>query len=317
MLSKCVQCSFYVSQNDEFCPNCGLVSVVDDPTFWEKNEVTFLFIGLSTIVISVLLSLVNQHWRDDIIAIIVISFFVSVFIGLLYNSDKRDKKEAENEARFYRRSLNHKEITIEKRIEELINRKNKISSVLHQIGSEPSENLQPVRDKLLSAQKILETQSARYKLKTEKIKLVRFQNKVSPYLLNLNDLDEAETNEGIFVSDNTIRELDELSETLTDNFPKKVEAERSNFLKNLDETSQSCEKLWEASLSKQALFALKDVQPTNEIGQILHAEELARATETFNLQAKLTDFSESFDELEAEYKRLTADDEITQNFLTE
>jgi hypothetical protein len=62
---------------------------------------------------------------------------------------------------------------------------------------------------------------------------------------------------------------------------------------------------------------LKDVQPTNEIGQILHAEELGHATETFNLQAKLTDFSESFDELEAEYKRLTADDEITQKFLTE
>lgn len=317
MLSKCVQCGFYVRQNDEFCPNCGLLSVLDDLTFWEKNEVTFLFTGLSTILISVILSLVNQHWRDHIIAIVVISFVVSVFIGLLYSSDKRDKKDSENEDRFFRRSLNHKEITIEKRIEELINRKNKISSVLYQIGSEPSENLQPVQRKLNSAKEILETQSARYKLQKEKINLVRLQNRVSPYLLYLDSLDELQTEEGIFISDNTLREVDELHESLSDSFPKKVEIERADFLKNLDETLESCEKLWEALLSKQALFALKDVQPTNEISTILHAEELAHATETFNLQAKLTDFSESFDELEDEYKRLTADDEITQKFLTE
>ncbi len=317
MLSKCVQCGFYVRQNDEFCPNCGLVSVLDDPTFWEKNESTFLFIGLLTIVISVFFSLVNQHWRDDIIAIIVISFFLSVFITLFFNVDYKSKKESENEDRFFRRSLNHKEITIEKRIEELISRKNKISSVLYQIGSEPSENLQPVQRKLNSAKEILETQSARYKLQKEKINLVRLQNRVSPYLLYLDSLDELQTEEGIFISDNILREVDELHESLSDSFPKKVEIERADFLKNLDETSQSCEKLWEALLSKQALFALKDVQPTNEIGTILHAEELAHATETFNLQAKLTDFSESFDELEDEYKRLTADDEITQKFLTE
>jgi hypothetical protein len=317
MLSKCVQCDFYLGKIDEFCPNCGYLIPAEDPTFWKEHERTFLFIILSTILVSVLLSFVNSHWQDDIIPIIITAFVVSFAMSWLYNSDKKSKEDSQITERFYRRSLNYKEVTIEKRIEELINRKNKISSVLHHIGSEPSENLQPVRDKLLSAQKILETQSARYKLKTEKIKLVRFQNKVSPYLLNLNDLDEAETNEGIFVSDNTIRELDELFESLSDNLPEKVEVERADFLKNLDETSQSCEKLWEALLSKQALFALKDVQPTNEIGQILHAEELAHATETFNLQAKLTDFSESFDELEAEYKRLTADDEITQKFLTE
>jgi hypothetical protein len=317
MLSKCVQCGFYIRQNDEFCPNCGYLIPADDPTFWKEHERTFLFIILSTILVSVVLSFVNNHWQDDIIAIVVTSFIISVSISWFYNSDRKSKQDSQITERFYRRSLNYKEITIEKRIEELINRKNKISLVLHQIGSEPSESLQPVRNKLLSAQKILETQSARYKLKTEKIKLVRFQNKISPYLLNINDLDEAETNEGIFVSDNTIRELDELCESLTDNLPEKVEAEREDFLKKLDETSQNCEKLWEALLSKQALFALKDVQPINEIGQILHAEELAHATETFNLQAKLTDFSESFDELEAEYKRLTADNEITQKFLTE
>jgi hypothetical protein len=268
-------------------------------------------------LISVILSLVNNHWRDDIIPIIVTSFIVSVSISWLYNSDRKSKKDSQITERFYRRSLKHKEITIEKRLEEFVNRKNKISSVLYQIGGEPSENLKAVRETLLSAQKILEIQSARYNLKKEKIKLVRLQNKVSPYLLYLESLDETNTNKGIFVSDNTIRELDELCESLTDNLPQKVEAERADFLKNLDETSQSCEKLWEALLSKQALFALKDVQPINELGSILHAEELAHATETFNLQAKLTDFSESFDELEAEYKRLTADDEITQNFLTE
>jgi hypothetical protein len=317
MLSKCVQCDFYVGKIDEFCPNCGHAISFENPTLWKENEAAFLLIGLSTILISIILSLVNKHWQDDIIAIIVTSFIVSVAISWLYNSDRKSKQNFQITERSYRRSLNHKEVTIEKRIEELINRKNKISSVLYQIGNEPSENLQPVQHKLNSAKEILETQSARYKLQKEKINLVRLQNRVSPYLLYLHSLDELQTEEGIFISDNTIREVDELHESISDNFPKKVEIERANFLKNLDETSESCEKLWEALLSKQALFALKDVQPINEIGNILHAEELAHASETFNLQTKLTDFSESFDELEAEYKRLTADDEISQKFLTQ
>ncbi len=317
MLSKCVQCGFYIRRNDEFCANCGYVSSFDNPPLWKKHKFTLLILIASTILLSVIISFISKNWQEDIIPIVLISFVISLFVAVMFGFNTESKKDTENTERFYRRSLKHKAKTIDKRIEEIINRKNKISSVLYQIGTEPSKNLQPVRGKLLSAQEILETQSARYRLKQEKIKLVRLQNKVLPYLLYLEKLDESVTKEGIFNSDNTIREVGKIRESLSDNFPKKVENERAEFLKNLDETSQSCEKLWEALLSKQALFALKDVQPINEVGQILHAEELAHATETFNLQAKLTDFSESFDELEAEYKRLTADNEITQKFLTE
>jgi phosphatidylserine decarboxylase len=317
MLSKCVQCGFYVRQNDEFCPNCGYVNSFDNSPLWKKHKFTLLILIASTILLFVIISLISKNWQEEIIPVFFISFVISLFVAVMFEFNLESKKDFENSERFFRRSLKHKARTIDKRIEELINRKNKINSVLYQIGTEPSKNLQPVRGKLLSAQKILETQSARYRLKQEKIKLVRLQNKVLSYLLYLEKLDESITKEGIYNSDNTIREVSKIRESLRDNFPINVESERSDFLKNLDETSQSCEKLWEALLSKQALFALKDVQPTNEIGQILHAEELAHATETFNLQAKLTDFSESFDELEAEYKRLTADDEITQNFLTE
>ncbi len=317
MLSKCVQCSFYIKRNDEFCPNCGYVNSFDNSPLWKKHKFTLLILIASTIFLSVIISFISKNWQDDIIPIFLISFVISLFVAVMFEFNIESKKDFENTERFYRRSLKHKAKTIDKRIEEIINRKNKISSVLYQIGTEPSKNLQPVRGKLLSAQEILETQSARYRLKQEKIKLVRLQNKVLPYLLYLEKLDESITKEGIFYSDNTIREVGKIRESISDSFPTQVKTERAEFLKNLDETSQSCEKLWEALLSKQALFALKDVQPINEIGQILHAEALAHATETFNLQAKLTDFSESFDELEAEYKRLTADDEITQKFLTE
>jgi hypothetical protein len=317
MLSKCVQCSFYIRRNEEFCPNCGSVDSFDDLSLWKKHYFTFLLIGFSTAILTLVISFTTHRLQDEIIPIILLSFGISVFFGVIYEFNREFRKDDENRRRFFNKSLKHKAKTIDKRIEELINRKNKISSVLYQIGTEPSTTLLPVREKLLSAHEILENQSARYSLKQENIKLVRLQNKILPYLLYLDRLDETITKEGIFNSDNTMREIGKLRESLSNNFPRKVEAERVEFLKNLDETSQSCEKLWEALLSKQALFALKDVQPTNEIGQILHAEELAHATETFNLQAKLTDFSESFDELEAEYKRLTADDEITQKFLTE
>jgi hypothetical protein len=213
--------------------------------------------------------------------------------------------------------LNTQENIVFKRIKDLEQRASQIDLITERIGENSKQNLADIRKKLLSASELIGSQFARYELQKYKIKLVRLQNKMSPYFSYLHDLDEFRTEEGILTGEQTIREVGKLRESLSNNFPRKVEAERFEFLKNLDETSQSCEKLWEALLSKQALFALKDVHPTNEIGQILHAEELAHATETFNLQAKLTDFSESFDELEAEYKRLTADDEITQNFLTE
>ncbi len=330
MLSKCVQCGFYVRQNDEFCPNCGgfeptknydlkpqkyirLLSLLRSMDFRVVFSVFVAFCVLMILSDFSFFSVFYFQWYIYFFALILgaltsfsLSFWLKKF--LIVENISREKTT---------KCLSTQEKIVLKRIKTLEQRANQIENILQRIGESSKKTLSDVRTKLISANEIVVSQLSRYELQNYKIKLVRLQNNMSPYFLYLHRLDEFRIEEGILTGEQTIREVGKIRESISDSFPKKVEIERADFLKNLDETSQSCEKLWEALLSKQALFALKDVQPTNEIGTILHAEELAHATETFNLQAKLTDFSESFDELEDEYKRLTADDEITQKFLTE
>jgi hypothetical protein len=320
MLSKCVQCGFYIRQNDEFCPNCGYESK-NKPVEENSKQLNKLRLVCLIAILTFIIALIFTGMITNIgFELIPLSLLVSIPGGILFNKFIEKQEIKEKLLLLKRKPLPNfieKNNIINKRIVELTQRINQIDLVLNRIGGSSKQHLADVRKKLLSAREIIFSQFARYELQKHKIKLVRLQNGISPYLLYSQCLDEFGVEEGILISEQTIREVGKLRESSNRNFPTSVEAERADFLKNLDETSQNCEKLWEALLSKQALFALKDVQPINEIGQILHAEELAHATETFNLQAKLTDFSESFDELEAEYKRLTADDEITQKFLTE
>jgi hypothetical protein len=46
-------------------------------------------------------------------------------------------------------------------------------------------------------------------------------------------------------------------------------------------------------------------------------KELVRESDIFNIQTTLTDFSESFEELEREYRRLKAEEETGEKLLFE
>lgn len=68
-------------------------------------------------------------------------------------------------------------------------------------------------------------------------------------------------------------------------------------------------------MSRQAARALQDIQSIEENLKIPDAKEIVHAAESFNIEVTLTDFSESFAELESEYKRLQAEDEVGQKLL--
>lgn len=98
-------------------------------------------------------------------------------------------------------------------------------------------------------------------------------------------------------------------------FPERALPEKESFLTQLAETESSCEKLREALLSRQAVRALQDISPLQENLKLPSAKEIVHAAESFNIQTTLTDFSESFEELEHEYKRLKTEEEIDQKLL--
>jgi len=147
------------------------------------------------------------------------------------------------------------------------------------------------------------------------------QNDVSPYLAALHRLNEIETENGLATIEQTAREINHIRQNLTRydaiDFPERVLPEKENFLSQLAETEFSCEKLREVFLAKQATQALKGIQPLEEILNSTGTKDLAHTIETFNIQTTLTDFSESFDELERDYKRLKTEEEINRKFLDE
>ncbi|HEX8249186.1 MAG TPA: hypothetical protein VF599_13500, partial [Pyrinomonadaceae bacterium] len=132
---------------------------------------------------------------------------------------------------------------------------------------------------------------------------------------------EIETENGLAAIEQTEREINHIRQNLTRydaiDFPKRVLPEKENFLAQLAETETSCEKLREVLLSKQALHALQGIQPLEESLNLPNTNDLAHAAESFNIQTTLTDFSESFDQLEREYKRLKAEEEVSRKFSDE
>ena len=177
-------------------------------------------------------------------------------------------------------------------------------------------HLQQVRQKLLSAREIVIGQFARYELQDKKIELVRLQNKVSPYLFGIHRLNEFEMENGLVTIENTKTEINRIRQNLTRHdaidFPPKILPEKESFLSQLDETETSCEKLREVLLSRQAALALRDISPIEETVKFPDSKELMKEADVFNIQTTITDFSESFDELEREYRRLKSEDEISR-----
>jgi hypothetical protein len=310
MLTNCDYCRFYIQQDDEFCLNCG-TATRDDST---RSLIKLLIIASPVCVAAAYLIVViseNQVPPDSpFIArfILIFCFLLMSVVGcfeLFYNRRTTPKLVS---------TLYEKQKIIENRVNELNARSQKIDAVLDKIKQTDSPQLQDVRAKLLSARELVASHLARYELQRRKIELVRLQNGISAYLSEMHRLSEIEMENGLKVIERTTGAINHIRQNLTRpgaiDFPKKVLPEKESFLSQLVETEASCRKLREALLASQAMQALRGIEPLQESLHLPNTKDLAHSAETFNAQTTLTDFSESFDELEREYKRLKAEDEL-------
>jgi hypothetical protein len=325
MLIQCARCGFYVSSFEKKCLNCGrsISSKKITAGYMQiagKPALFALFFSL-LLALPVTIFLFGGFYNLFQLLITGLSVYLIIFAFLFRLEFK--KHDAPEQEKIYNplSTLDGKARLIEKRIGELSKRGQKIDSVLDKIKETDSPQLQDVRARLLSAREVVISQFARYELQKQKIELVRLQNSVSPYLFELHRLGEAEMENGLASIETTAREINRMRQNLTRydaiEFPPRAVPEKENFLAQLAETENSCEKLREALLAKQAMRALQDIQPLEESLHLPVAKDLAHTAETFNIQSTLTDFSESFDELEREYKRLKAEDEASRKFMDE
>lgn len=316
MLSKCGQCEFNIRQTDEFCFNCGNSYLSENIPFSQKYKAGLISFLISFSLILIIALFFSKNITIELVfLIIILSISFTLFISLTVEPLFRGINDSKSEKKYFQYTLNAKNQTIKKRIEELSTRHQNINKVLEKIGENPSKTLQNVQQKLISAREIVDFQLERYELQKRKIELVKLQNAVVPYLENVQFLDEKQTENGITISEQTKAKLNLLKESFSSNFSKQAYNEKESFIKQLKETSDNCEKLREVLLSKEALQAIQSIEHGEDINFSKQMNEIAHFTETFNIQTTLTDFSESFEQLETEYQRLLADKEITQNLL--
>ncbi len=333
MLTNCVNCEFYVRPDDEFCLNCGIESPTKEfskPSIkviplTKMSQSKFVKVIFSLFLTFFFLYTIAD-W--DISKILYLQDYILILtlilgFGLSFLSTSLLTKWCLNQLNPQRQkkpeNFSSRKKMVEKRLSDLDKRRHKIDNLLDNIKETDNQNLQELRAKLLSAHKIIVSQFARYELQAKKIELLRLQNGVSPYLFDLYRLNEFETENGLAVIETKRQEINKIRQNLTNyaaiEFPERVSPEEQDFLSQLDETETSCKKLREVLLSKQAARALQEISPIKESLKLLSAKEIIHAAETFNIQTTLTDFSESFNELEREYRLLITEDEIEQKFL--
>lgn len=323
MLTKCVNCGFYVSQTDEFCLNCGFQNPAKpfEVFFIKWERIVILSLILTVLIVSIAMFFRLFSFNNNLSNIMIIStlsFLISTTAEHFY-SKKLNKSSFEKRKKFYKDNLRKKMDIIEKRLSELRLRGDKIDSILSHIEAKSSNKLQEIYPKLLSARKIVIGQFACYELQRDKIELFAIQNQISPILFNFTRMNDQNTEENLSLVESAILNVQTIKKEITrynaTEFPERALPEKESFLTQLAETESSCEKLREALLSRQAVRALQDISPLQENLKLPSAKEIVHAAESFNIQTTLTDFSESFEELEHEYKRLKTEEEIDQKLL--
>jgi broad specificity phosphatase PhoE len=212
-------------------------------------------------------------------------------------------------------NLRKSEEVIQQRLQEIEQRIKQIESVRSRIKSE-TEQWQAVRETLDEVLATLGNHHTRYSTKLMEIELVRWQNKLRPLLTKLEALTYEQADARLKRLEGTIKDGEAMKATLK----KQVGAsdltpEARAIAERVEETLASCQKIHEALVGHQAVLALKGVGtlPDTLSPTSLPTDELWKL-EVFNIQVSITDFSSSFEELEAEYTRIQTEEQIRDIF---
>ncbi len=323
MLTRCQYCGFYVSSFEGKCPDCGLALSLKKVTAGylaiAKLPALFALFFSSVLAIPAAMLLFGSFYNNFQLFLSAAFVCLVVFGVLFYLQAIRNRPPDSARDETVKDSLSERQHLIERRTADLSQRSQRIDAVLSKITEDDGRSLQQVRQKLLTAREVLKSQRARYEIQKLKIDLVRLQNAVLPYLFNAQRLGEKESEAGLLAIQKARAKLDQMRRQLIfDNesdFPEAILGEKRGVFRQLDQTQQSCEQLREVILSRQATNALKGVLPMEDKFEGTDAGAVSHAVETFNLQHTLTDFGESFDELEREYERVLQESNASQKLL--
>ena len=214
-------------------------------------------------------------------------------------------------------SLAYKQELINQRLAELRDRQRKLKFVLERAKQNTGEKWNALIETLNSTACILQTQQARYSLKQSEIELVRWQNSLAPMLYDAEDLSYEQI-------DGRLKQLERarfagkqwLEEFRAHSAPLGETIEVKHLRERATDLMVSINTLHESYVARQAADALKGITVFDDTAIAdSPSERLLHASDAFNIQVAITDFSESFDELESEYARLQSESEISKRLI--
>lgn len=325
MLAKCQNCGFWINSEEAYCLNCGIREPLQDHRAISDTArlfdriirspfISLLFsFGITFILFYLIAGLSDrsvqyQTYIQFAALVIWLAAASALFLFLRRLQAIKRRKDPDKTGE----NLTSRSRLIERRISELEERSRNIDKVLKRISDNDPEHLRDARTKLISAREIVEIQISRYKVQESRIALVRLQNGIQPYIYGLETLNEFQAERGLSAIDSAGTEMRRIEDSLN-NEGGPGPAEDAALKTQIAQTRESCEKLRLGLLGRQATNAIKKLGTAAGALPDRLDTESEHLVETFNLQASLTDFSESFDELEQEYLRLRAEDggEIT------
>lgn len=334
---QCRDCRFWVRRQDEYCPNCGIVrpqerlpeeeyltKVALDPGQHGCFLLLIYMIVMSLLVVFIAPTGLGRGLGAGGTTVLTMVAALFIVIGA-FKLLKRGVGILPDRNLRLGRSLRQNEQTIGWRVKDIDNRRSQIQSVIvrvyknlaHASGAGAADAMKQwdaVRARLDEVDGTLKQHRARYGAKMLEIEAVRWQNGLTPLLYGWEGL----SYEG---SEKRLKALDEATAAGL-GLRKKLDAERktlgdtpdaADLSIRIDETLASCKKVHDGLVGRQAVLALKGISPLKDASRpVPIPTSERREMEVFNIQVAISDFSSSFEELEAEYARLQSEEDVAQ-----
>ena len=306
MFVQCRICKYWVPDDEIYCPNCGHKSPYKKPpTFW---SLILFFASLISHGIFYLTILFSFEYALDFY--IFMGSLVIVSLSLLGVGLRIDLylRKVEKTCKKY---LIDDEHNIAKRIKDIEERISKIDNVRERVmASEQSDKTASMLTLLENAHTLLVSYRNRYQLEFWKIALIRWKNSLEPIEFEWQKCNYNECTEKMEALARAVAEgkqfVSEYSENALAGIP-----EGSNVIGDFHEALAVCSKFNEGLLARQARLAINDVSPLEERSKDLKtAAGKENYKELFNARSDVSSFVEAFEELEAEFDRLEAEEQL-------
>jgi hypothetical protein len=322
--SKCVVCGFNVLADDERCQNCGVLHPLQSLTIPQRDFSTFVTLTtVGAVFVPALAFLVAFGFNATFcfaLPVCIVSVFLVRATSTAIAINRSNRYAKLSEARALMRTAPHPDSlmsragVIRNRISELLVRERQIQKVLARVTQGADEKWQRVRRTLEVSNQTLQRQRARYDIRAIEIELVRLQNKLAPFVRDIDKYSFTRISAHLETIDTERQTADTLRTQLEAQRPiLGKSADLEDLLQRLSEIQLSMDKLHDALVGRQAVLALEDIAPLDEA--LTRADvpvASVRGAEVFNIQVAITDFSNAFDELESEYLRVKAEEDVVE-----